>query len=205
MINVQSRSIKTEFVFSWYQRVEYIQSSWSQYIDTWISANQYLSFEAEFTALWTITDSPLFWARTGSTTGRFWLIVYNAHFLMIIWNVDAASFYDTPVDTNKHTWSVFYNSSNFLATIDWKTSTVAVSTSALVNQNFWLFDYNYWTVAACPMRLYSFKLYTWSSNLVRDFYPVYRKSDNVIWLLDIVNKQFYTNAWSWTFIKWPDL
>ena len=41
--------------------------------------------------------------------------------------------------------------------------------------------------------------------LIRDFVPCYRKSDNVIWLYDLVNNQFYTNSWSWTFTKWPDV
>ena len=187
-----------------YQEVDYIQSSGTQYIDTWVSANQYLSYEAKLTALWTTNDSPLFGARTGSTSNRFWLIVYGWNFHMMIGSTSAESFNNTPVDANSHTCSVFINNWSYTATIDWNTSTGSTSTAAYVNQNFWLFKYNYWSVAPCPMKLYYFKLYTGSSTLVRDFVPCYRKSDSVVWMYDLVNNQFYTNAWSGTFTKGTD-
>jgi hypothetical protein len=40
---------------------------------------------------------------------------------------------------------------------------------------------------------------------VRDFIPVYRKSDSVVGMYDSVNDVFYTNKWSGSFTKWPDL
>lgn len=53
-------------------------------------------------------------------------------------------------------------------------------------------------------KVYSLKIYnSWTP--VRDFVPCYRIADTVIWLYDVVNDQFYTNAWSWTFTKWPNV
>lgn len=191
-------------VFAWYQRVEYIQSSWTQYINTWISANQYLSFEADFQAFWTTNDSVMFWARTWSWTNRFWLMIYSQKFHMMVGNTSTAS-WDKSIDSNRHKGSVFLNNWTFTWTFDWNSDTGSAWTSVYVNKNFLLFKIDYNNSPACPLRLYSFKLYQWKSNLVRDFYPVYRRSDNVIWLFDKVNKQFYTNQGSWSFTKWGNI
>lgn len=185
-----------------YQKVEYIQSSGTQYIDTWISANQYLSFEIDFTALWSTQDTNLFGARTGSTSNRFWLTIYNNLFHFMVGNTGT---WNTTVDTNRHQASVFLNNWNFTSNFDWITGSGSVWTSVYVNKNFYLFKIDYSNQAGCPMKLYYFKLYTDSSTLVRDFVPCYRKSDWVIWLYDRVWKQFYTNQWSGTFTKWPNI
>jgi hypothetical protein len=39
----------------------------------------------------------------------------------------------------------------------------------------------------------------------RDMIPCYRIADWEIWMYDVVNGVFYTNSWSWTFTKWPDV
>jgi hypothetical protein len=52
--------------------------------------------------------------------------------------------------------------------------------------------------------VYSFKIYS-NNDLVRDFVPCCRTSDDAIWLYDKVNDVFYTNSWTWTFTKWPDV
>lgn len=53
-------------------------------------------------------------------------------------------------------------------------------------------------------RIYSCRIFD-NSNLVREFIPCYRKSDNVIGMYDLVNKSFYTNAGSGTFLKGIDV
>ena len=50
-------------------------------------------------------------------------------------------------------------------------------------------------------KLYSCKIYDLDYNIVRDFIPCYKKSDNVIGLYDLINNQFYTNAGTGTFLK----
>ena len=54
-------------------------------------------------------------------------------------------------------------------------------------------------------KMYDYKVYDLSDNLIRDLIPCYRTADNVIWMYDKVNDVFYTNSWSWTFTKWPDV
>lgn len=65
-------------------------------------------------------------------------------------------------------------------------------------------DYITQLMSDANLRLYSCKIKQ-GDNLYFDFVPCYRKSDNEIWLYDRVGKQFYTNAWTGTFIKWPDV
>jgi hypothetical protein len=57
---------------------------------------------------------------------------------------------------------------------------------------------------ASKNRWYYVKIWQWNAQ-VRDLVPCYRKSDSVIWMYDTVNDVFYTNDWSWTFTKWPDV
>ena len=40
---------------------------------------------------------------------------------------------------------------------------------------------------------------------VREMIPCYRKSDTVIWMYDLINNTFYTNAWSGSFLKWGNV
>ena len=49
-------------------------------------------------------------------------------------------------------------------------------------------------------KIYSTKVYD-DNILIRDLVPCYRKSDNVIGMLDLVNNVFYTNAGSGKFLK----
>ena len=53
---------------------------------------------------------------------------------------------------------------------------------------------------ATTFKYYWVKLYK-NDELLRNFIPCYRKSDNVIGMLDLVNNVFYTNAGSGTFTK----
>ena len=49
------------------------------------------------------------------------------------------------------------------------------------------------------MKLYSFKLWD-GDNLIRDMTPVKRNYDGAIGMYDAVNKKFYANAGTGTFI-----
>lgn len=53
-------------------------------------------------------------------------------------------------------------------------------------------------------KLYSCKIYN-NGNLMRNFIPCYRKADNEIGLYDGVSKVFYTNAGTGTFTKGQDV
>lgn len=179
-----------------YQEVEYIESSGTQYIDVWYKTNrnistklcisQNMSYVSEYAIFW---DA---WSENALFLMAYqWYFRY--HFSFNWQNVVAATADKTEIETS-NTW-IKINWTNYSYTA-WSTFS---------NYNIHIF--NSWdnsnTAKRWRFKLYYFKLYdNWT--LVRDFVPCYRKSDDVIWLYDLVNDTFYTNSWTWTFTKWPD-
>lgn len=214
---MQTQSITTDFLWWKYQKVEYIQSSWSQYIDSWyiITPNTEISADYQFTS--TTSQQMVFWIWQDNNTS-YW-INFNVYIAgAIVWSAwlsnwtNSSSWNNTSVSANTNrnkfvlnNWTFkIYNSSWTLI----NTTNTYATISRNATHSFWIFAW--WEMYYNSFRnLSSWKLYwlqikeNW--NLVWNFVPCYRKSDSVIWLLDTINKVFYTNAWSWTFTKWPDL
>ena len=200
MIDVQNNTITTDFVFAWYQKVEYIQSSWTQYFKLWnqfkTSYKSVIDFQMD-TIWW---DYIPLWMRNTNWT-RYWLDVWNWYFTIISWWNDWTN--TKREDKIRHTITINKNT----ATVDWTNYWILYSDYTF---NFWIWVFCYskdWTTFAnIPyMKMYKLEIYNENWVLIYDLYPVYRKSDNVIWMLDIVNKVFYTNQWSWSFTKWPNI
>lgn len=59
--------------------------------------------------------------------------------------------------------------------------------------------------AFAKMKLYYFKMYNSTGELIRDFIPIRRKSDNEICLYDKVSKEFYTNQGTGEFTAGPEI
>lgn len=197
-----------------YQRVEYIQSTWAQYIDTWFSPNgTYLKTEIKFRFNSFSTskgDTPFIYGYTASNfcflcrNGGSWRFEY--------WNGNSASVTGVSVSTwTDYTISIEAN--NWTQTIDINgTTSTASCWSSLTTWSIPLFcrywgkyggSWNEFGYFSQDLRLYYFKIYN-GTFLARDFVPCYRKSDNVIWMYDLVGRQFYINAGSWSFTKWPN-
>lgn len=207
MINVQSKSIKTDFFFSKFQKVEYIQSqstwewSWSswQYINTWYKWWSTIKIEIKiswFTQTWShhIIWSDYAWENRWFAIWATRFTYYNTVITLVNnkfnnWNTHILQlskdwFYnDWIIDPNTLSTNTFQTPSNI--------------TIFALNRNWSVMEYSTYKLHYLKIRD------NW--NLVRNFVPCYRKSDNVIWLLDKVNKQFYTNSWSWSFTKWPNI
>lgn len=210
-----------EYDFAKYQEVEYIQStatnpwadnsSW-QCIDTLYThnPNTKISVDIQFTT--TAKQQRLFWIATSSSS-------YSTFAAYINWSTQWAratkdgewNWQTTSVsaDTNRHTfvlqnsnyviytnWATTYSGNNWNTMTKWGSHTLPLLCAWGDG------DGKYFCHASA--KLYGCKI--WDSwTLVRDFIPCYRKSDTVIWLYDLVNNQFYTNSWTWTFTKWPDV
>jgi hypothetical protein len=209
-IMVWENQVRPPNPMSWYQQVQYIKSSWTQYINTGFIPSNTSKIEI---SMWGWSQyqqySDLFWARKAWSTSasawswfHLWFERNNLYYYMfwVQWNF--ATSYLSFIDWNNHTiqmssswiyqdWTLkyTYNNYTFTSPVSW--------TIFALNDN--------WTVNShSAYKLYYAKLWdNWT--LVRDYVPVYRKSDSVIWLWDKVNEQFYTNAGSWTFTKWPDV
>ena len=194
-----------------YQEVEYIQSSWTQYINTGYVPNQNTRLIMNmwwWTSLWNVyTD--LFWARL-SWGGWRWFLFWclnSTNFYAMFWtkyNTDITWWFEnfSIQDGNNHTIEL----SQSWIYQDWIKIVTVSSTTFTSPVNLYLFALN---DNGTLNELSAFKLYSckiWNNwALVRDFVPCYRKSDSVIWLYDLVNNQFYTNSWTGTFSKGNDV
>lgn len=194
-----------------YDELEYIESSGSQYIDTWVT----------FDTNDKLNNMEMYMKATHSWTWNFmWL--YNWSYVTMevpggadttlrcfIWN--SSTYTDRSVLHSDNTTidEITYNYTSSLATftINW--------TEYTQSRSNW---YNTWnthlTIFArnnngsmeqyLTMKMYSCYVKIWWEK-VRDFMPARRKSDWVVWLYDKVEDMFYANRWSWTFTAWPTI
>ena len=188
---------------SWYQEVEYIQSSGTQYIDSWFTPSNTTKVEWE---MWWWTESwshQMFWVRyswsssTWVSSDRWFAIVTDAYQYGWHWSIT-----HWMTDWSIHTWELSQSWLYVDWALKWTPSTVTFTCPGSLYL-FWL-NWNWSIAERASLKYYSFKIYD-NTTLIRDFVPCYRTSDNEIWLYDLVNDVFYTNSGSWTFTKWPDV
>lgn len=193
-----------------YQEVEYIQSSWTScWINTWITPHDTSFFEIEFKMNPTTLKSSgnyFYWTNSSWAWNSFEYTSSSSSY----WNVWSSTLIWT-LSPNLSTWTDYIFDCKY-SWNNWWTLTVSWTYSKSVSYSWstWtkpLYFFCWWDDLSVQSaeKLYYLKIYTWASEanktLVRDLVPCYRKSDNAIWLYDLVNDQFYTNAWSWTFTK----
>lgn len=185
-----------------YQEVEWIQSSWTQYINTGYTPLTTTEFDLTFEKVSQVST----WDCPFGTRKQYNQQAYY------IWYVSSSSYYafgNNHVDPSSvpfySTW-VKYNITykNWVLSNGSQTVNVSVNSSPYWNLHLFCDLDNGSISEKSAIKLYSFKLYE-SGTLVRDFVPCYRIADSVIWLYDLVNDVFYTNNWTWTFTKWPDV
>lgn len=167
-----------------YQEVEWIGSSGSQVIKTWVYIDKtWIRADIDFqiTNSWA-SDQAVIWFYNNENWSNSYRCWYwpNDWFTMSKW---ASS-----LDRQIATWN----------TISFTASSYQIYLFAKQRYTNWNRDSNAYA------NVYSCKIYDWD-NLIRNFIPCYRKSDDVIWLYDTIWQQFYTNSWSGTFTKWNDV
>lgn len=183
-----------------YQEVEYIQSSWTQWIDTWLYWNLNRKFILDTKRSSTLS----YWLVFGANSS-WWEQLYIRDWNKVYLNWSAVSWVSAPSSNVRHIIEYNTTSWNAYIKLDWTT----VASSSWTNTNnkkltlFWTYETsNAQTPTWYSTKIYSFKWYDTSNNeLLRDFVPCYRRIDWAIWMYDLVNDQFYTNAGSWTFSR----
>lgn len=198
---------KKKWLPSIYQKVDYIQSSWTQRIDTGIRPddNNYwfvckfnivsFSWDGNVMNLWkNSTDDSRYWfwyswipndpnRQAWNPRWSWWATIWDSSLVL---NKDFVAEYN-------YNWNTFNIDGVQKATLTYGSNSYNVNWNIFC-QAYWSWTYTrYWI-----FKLYYMKIYHWTT-LIRDFVPCYRKSDGEIWLYDLVGKQFYTNSWSWTF------
>lgn len=195
-----------------YQQVEYIQSSWTQYIDTNLLINWDFTTEIKYAKTTNVAWNTLIGTRDGSKSRYLIRNQTDVSTLMFQRNYNNT----TTGSLEQYSNTSYYNNNihtirfNRYVYIDWtllKTFTASTTTGLFPNPLL-IFGINYDNPAVTDFwyyKLYYMKIWDNNNNLVRDFIPCYKTSNNEIWLLDKVENKFYTNSWTWTFIKWPDV
>ena len=222
MINVQSKAITTSFFFWKYQRVEYIWTTWPEIIKTELDIKDWYicKFNVAFTqTASSITDYTHMWLSWGylwqswNTDNHYRLYLLwimpnrklNMWMMTNYWDIWNALTLNTvyEIEHSRVSW-------NSYTKLNWTTlqsySTTRSTTLQWKLTVCWLYqqDMNPQYHSTYAKR-YSYKIFNSSNNLIKNLIPCYRKSDNVIWMLDVLNKQFYTNSWTWTFTKWSNI
>lgn len=177
-----------------YTRLDYIQSSGTQYINTLFAPNQSsrVDMEVEMTAI--ASGNWWFWgSRQASGSGRFTLFSSNGKLGM-----GFGSSYSSSLTLNTNTK---YNLSveNGVCKANGVTQITASAVTFSNTYPLYLFVENrVGTVQEFgSFKLYSCQIYD-NGTLVRDFIPC-KNPNNVYGLYDLVNKEFYTNAGSGSF------
>ena len=190
-----------------YQEVEWIESSWTQYINLWWTpSSNYCKVEANITPYTWWQDWSVFWGMAYSSNS------YSLHTNQSNWymnlgssvNIQSTTFsswtnLDLEFIADGWAWTLHLNSNTYTWSYGW---TIVQST-----RPFYLFAFNenWSTTWKANLRVYSFKIYSGANTIERDLVPCYRIADSVIWMYDLTNDQFYTNSWAWAFTKWPDV
>lgn len=195
-----------------YQNVEYIANSWTQYIMTDLKCKDWYRIVAE------IERTSNSWY---ATLGCYLWYINNTHYRLYAWtnwnnqfcygflNNYSESLWAYSLNT-KYTWDVSWVSWNMYFKCDWVTKASSTSTWSVGTDSHLLIFASAWTddtdfTPYSWAKIYSHKIYNSSWTLVRNLVPCYRKSDGEIWMYDTVTDTFYTNSWTGTFTKWPDV
>ena len=195
-----------------YQEVEYIQSTGSQYINTWFAYSKTTGkVEVKFSsqAFGSQYHTYRLWGsyNQASPTSRSFILYVNYRNLRLwLWTGDSDTGRSLSTNTIYELTEEITTAGTCKVTLNGTTTSHSYSGTIATNNNFYIFCNN---ETGSPGsygrdRLYYLKLYE-QGVLVRDFVPCYRKNDGVIGLYDLVNDVFYTNAGSGTFTKGSDV
>ena len=184
-----------------YQEVEYIESSGTQYIDTGYkptSNNLRVVCDFEYTA-----DHSASSVFGSESSGKYSIVPWGAPEFYVGSSTQLLA--QTTALNTKYALDAHANAGTLTVSLNGTTNSASYSGSILTTVNMGIFCNIVAGVASqfCSMKLYAMYIYD-NSNLVRDFVPCYRKSDNVAGLYDLVNNVFYTNAGSGVFAVGAD-
>ena len=185
-----------------YQRVEYIESTGTQYINTNFYSNKCRAvYKVEFiesgghvSAIWA-SNYDLVYMPSGNPLG-FNISGYNGIGLN----------YNTSTNTPYEIDATIYSGKQQISVDNEKIYENTLSFSQ-TDRKYYIFcgnENNSTTWAYSKIKLYYIKYYD-DENLERNMIPCYRKSDGVIGLYDLVYNKFYPNNGTGVFLKGEDI
>ena len=192
-----------------YQRVEWIESHGTEYVDTGIKMqpSYYLETTMALTELGSFVQYGAI-QQVGSDYARcHYGYATNpasiANKLIMYANKEGDGAIIEP-DTNYHKYYCYKSGSYFISGVDDTTFSTTFFQYPNVNQCLFARNFNGVVGNLCKSRLKSHIIKD-GSNFIQNLIPCYRKSDNVIGLYDTINDKFYINQGTGTFGKGADI
>lgn len=207
----QKKLIPSEYI-----QLDYIESTGTQYIDTKVSSgNDNLKFELQYS----MTKLPAANAYMGifgayntendNTTRLIYKGVNNSanSYAYINSKANTNALIDTTLRKENTIYTETIEKKNNVTKFTSNTTSTTIEIKNPIKGNTYsanivIFDQGANSNIKSSMKLYYFLIYD-NDDLIREFIPCYRSSDNQIGLYDIVTKEFYTNKGTGTFIKGP--
>lgn len=188
---------------SGYTKLEYIQSSGTQYIDTGFKPNQNTSIICDFQIVSTSGWNTVFgsWTRSGNTYVRAFTFLVNSDGQFRDSYGSIHTLLPTSLARNER---YVVNKQKNVCTVGGETVTATTSTFSC-SYNLYLFSGNTGGSASeqSAAKIYSCKIYD-NGTLVRDFIPC-KNASGTVGLWDDVNSKFYSNAGTGTFTAGPEV
>lgn len=215
-INSEGQSLNigtSSLVPTEYQKLEYIESSGTQYIDAGlITISPDVLFESEikfsmlgggYTSLFSVY-SP--WDNQGD-------VVLNVNNLQVVFNYFGSNAQGSTIKTGEtHKARLVGDTKASMYLNDAVTGSVgtAITNSNSFSSYLSIFASKYMTNSSIEVsrnavaRIYYLKI-SYDGSLIRDFVPCYRRSDGAAGMYDRVTKTFFANSGTGDFIKGPEI
>lgn len=181
---------------SGYKRLEYIQSSGAQYIDTGIIGSYDTRVTADFEILSIGSGTVFVFGSQANNDVRFCLGITSASVFRSDYGTEyisgpsAATGTKYKADKNRNVCTI--NGTAINSNVQTFTGTT----------NIYLFARSYSSLSYASLKMYGCKIYS-NDVLVRDFIPC-KNASGVVGMWDDVNNTFYSNAGSGTFTAGPE-
>lgn len=186
-------------IYPHYQKVEYIQSSGTQWIDTGVIPNQNTRIQMKFRPLAAIGGVIIGYNNgNDSTDYRFFNASSGNYF--DIWNKRING--GTCSANNDYTYEL---GNHYVKNLLTNTNIISgTAVSSFTGTDSIKLNASNSTSGFVNVRWYYVKIYD-GITLIRDLYPCYRTSDNAVGMFDAVEKKFYNNNGTGVYTKGSDL
>ena len=183
-----------------YRRLAYLESTGTQYINTGVKGNKYISWElrlrATNTSLVSCANGVQDWG-SGNILLRIDPDTQNRYMRMYF--CDHSNIQEVPTVQHDNNWHTFYvsNGSQKLDGVEYGQTTMTITNQ---NRTISIFSANIgYANYYCKQQVEYSKI--WDNGvIVRDYLPAIRIADSKPGLYDIANNQFYTNAGTGEFL-----
>ena len=179
---------------SGYRQLEYLESTGTQYINTGVKGNKYISWELRLRATNTSMESCANGVQDwGSGNILLRIDPDSSTRYMRMYFCDHSNIQEVRTVQHDNNWHTFYvsNGSQKMDGVEYGQTTMTITNQ---NRTIYIFSSNIgYASSYCKQQVEYSKLLV-NGMIVRDYIPALRISDNKPGLYDLVNNQFYTNV-----------